>query len=98
LITSVNYYIKHGLLRKIFLQRLPLPYLDELYDYAIENGAIGGKLLGAGGGGYFLFYVPTFRKIRLIKALKKKDLIVDTFTFDNKGLRSWITKEKNNGY
>ena len=29
--------------------------LDEIYDLAIGNGAIGGKLLGAGGGGYFLF-------------------------------------------
>ncbi len=89
---------KAWLTKKNFSSKITTPYLDELYDYAIENGAIGGKLLGAGGGGYFLFYVPTFRKIRLIKALKKKDLIVDTFTFDNKGLRSWITKEKNNGY
>ncbi len=31
--------------------------LDEIYEVAIENGAIGGKLLGAGGGGYFLFFV-----------------------------------------
>lgn len=33
-------------------------YFDSIYDTAIKNGALGGKLLGAGGGGFFLFYVP----------------------------------------
>lgn len=84
--------------KKNFSSKITTPYLDEIYNYAIEHGAIGGKLLGAGGGGYFLFYVPTFQKIKLIKALKTKHLVVDTFTFDNKGLRSWITKEKNSAY
>jgi D-glycero-alpha-D-manno-heptose-7-phosphate kinase len=32
-------------------------HLDEMYDLAMKNGALGGKLLGAGGGGFFLFYV-----------------------------------------
>ncbi len=35
------------------------PLIDSLYQKALENGAIGGKLLGAGGGGFLLFYVPT---------------------------------------
>jgi D-glycero-alpha-D-manno-heptose-7-phosphate kinase len=60
----------------------------------MENGALGGKLLGAGGGGYFLFYTPTFKKIQLMSALKEKGLIIDTFTFDMDGLRSWITRDK----
>jgi D-glycero-alpha-D-manno-heptose-7-phosphate kinase len=34
------------------------PELDALHDRAIQAGALGGKLLGAGGGGFFLFYVP----------------------------------------
>jgi len=33
-------------------------FFDDIYDKAIQNGAIGGKLLGAGGGGFFIFYVP----------------------------------------
>jgi D-glycero-alpha-D-manno-heptose-7-phosphate kinase len=33
-------------------------YFDTIYDTAMKNGALGGKLLGAGGGGFFLFYVP----------------------------------------
>ena len=34
------------------------PEFDVMYEFALKNGAIGGKLLGAGGGGFFLFYVP----------------------------------------
>ena len=81
--------------KKRFSDQITTDYLDKIYNFAISNGAIGGKLLGAGGGGYFLFYVPTFKKLNLINALKKENLIVDTFTFDNQGLRSWITKERN---
>lgn len=80
--------------KKNFSSKITTTFLDEIYDYALENGALGGKLLGAGGGGYFLFYVPTFRKIELINSLKAKGLEIDTFTFDKIGLRSWITKEK----
>lgn len=86
---------KAWITKKNFSYKISTTYLDELYDYAINNGAIGGKLLGAGGGGYFLFYVPTFQKLNLISSLKQKGLLVDTFTFDSQGLRSWITKEKN---
>ena len=56
---------------------------------------MGGKLLGAGNGGYFIFYVPTFNKIDFIDKMNK-NLALESFTFDNYGLRSWITKKKNN--
>ena len=52
------------------------------------------RLLGAGDGGYFLFYVPTHNKINFIKAIKKKNLHIEPFTFDDIGLRSWITKDR----
>jgi len=41
--------------------------IDEIYNNAIKKGALGGKLLGAGGGGFFLFYVPYFRQKNFIK-------------------------------
>lgn len=44
--------------------------IDEVYDTAIRNGAIGGKLLGAGGGGFILFYVEPEEQQRLKDALK----------------------------
>lgn len=80
--------------KKNFSTKITSDFLDEIYDFAIDNGALGGKLLGAGGGGYFLFYVPTFKKIDLMNALRNKGFEIETFTFDKIGLRSWITKEK----
>lgn len=43
--------------------------IDELYNIALNNGALGGKLLGAGGGGFLLFYCPKDRQEELEKAL-----------------------------
>ena len=45
--------------------------LDRMYDFGLKSGANGGKLLGAGGGGFFLFYVPK----KIIKCLKKNEEI-----------------------
>ncbi len=46
--------------------------IDELYESAINNGAIGGKLLGAGGGGFLLFYCEKNRQKKLVEALRLK--------------------------
>lgn len=43
--------------------------IDELYNVALNNGALGGKLLGAGGGGFLLFYCPKDRQEKLEKTL-----------------------------
>ena len=40
------------------------PNVDEWYSLALRNGAIGGKLVGAGGGGFMLFYAEDARKLR----------------------------------
>ncbi|MDZ7846823.1 MAG: GHMP kinase [Owenweeksia sp.] len=47
------------------------PLIDELYNKAMQNGAMGGKLLGAGGGGFMLFYCPAEKQSQLDEALKK---------------------------
>ena len=44
-----------------------------MYDIGMRNGALGGKLLGAGGGGYLLFYVRDKEKNRLLESMKKYD-------------------------
>lgn len=46
--------------------------IDELYDCAMRNGAAGGKLLGAGGGGFLLFYCEKYKQKRLEEALGLK--------------------------
>ncbi len=57
--------------------------IDEYYELAIRNGAIGGKLLGAGGGGFLLFYVKKDRQKDVIFALK--NLYRLTFKFETQG-------------
>ena len=44
-------------------------FIDENYELALKNGAIGGKILGAGGGGFFLFYAKKENHGKLRKAL-----------------------------
>jgi D-glycero-alpha-D-manno-heptose-7-phosphate kinase len=56
--------------------------IDTLYDKALQNGAIGGKLLGAGGGGFFLFFVPPDRKYQIVDKLGLMDV---PFEFENSG-------------
>ncbi len=59
------------------------PEIDGLYEKARESGALGGKLLGAGGGGFLLFYVPPSRQAAVRKALS--GLLEVGFSFENHG-------------
>jgi D-glycero-alpha-D-manno-heptose-7-phosphate kinase len=43
-------------------------HIDEVYQLGLDHGALGGKLLGAGGGGFFLFYVPKQEQVRFRRA------------------------------
>lgn len=63
--------------------RVSNSYVDELYAHAIANGALGGKLLGAGGGGFMLLFVPPGKQNQVKEALKK--LITVPFHFDFSG-------------
>ena len=45
--------------------------INQIYDEALKKGALGGKLLGAGGGGFYMFYCPKNRQKKLIKTLSK---------------------------
>jgi D-glycero-alpha-D-manno-heptose-7-phosphate kinase len=56
---------------------------DDMYQKAISSGAIGGKLCGAGSGGFFLFYVPVEKQENVIKALD--GLLHVPFRFENSG-------------
>jgi D-glycero-alpha-D-manno-heptose-7-phosphate kinase len=58
--------------------------IDNLYSLAIKNGATGGKLLGAGGGGFFLFYVPKQNHQKFKSTFLKKRLNIN-FNFEQLG-------------
>jgi len=53
---------------------------------------VGGKLLGAGGGGYFLFFVQPFQRYRLCRALKALDYECEGISLDGVGLQSWTMR------
>ncbi|HEY9718555.1 MAG TPA: hypothetical protein V6C69_13875 [Trichormus sp.] len=59
--------------------------IDQWYEVARENGAIGGKLIGAGGGGFLMFY--TEEKVRLRHAMREAGLTEVRFRFDFEGTK-----------
>jgi D-glycero-alpha-D-manno-heptose-7-phosphate kinase len=61
------------------------PQIDEWYELALKNGAIGGKLVGAGGGGFLLFYSENHRGVR--EAMEKAGLQEVRFRFDFEGTK-----------
>jgi D-glycero-alpha-D-manno-heptose-7-phosphate kinase len=61
--------------------------LDDIYDGARRAGAVGGKLMGAGGGGFFMFYVRPAERRRFVEAMKARDLRILRFRFDDAGAR-----------
>lgn len=63
--------------------------LDNLYETAISNGATGGKISGAGGGGFMLFYCPGNTKFEVAQALKQYGGQVLRYSFTTKGLETW---------
>ncbi len=65
------------------------PRIEEAYDLAVRNGAIGGKVTGAGGGGYILFYCEFDKMHRMTRALESFGAAVTQFSFDKEGVTTW---------
>tara|TARA_B110001452_G_C15217206_1_gene422059 strand:- start:811 stop:1794 length:984 start_codon:yes stop_codon:yes gene_type:complete len=66
--------------------------INDLYNFGIRNGALGGKLLGAGGGGFMLLYMPVYLQKKFLNKIKNKVIRVP-FRFTKEG--STITLNKN---
>lgn len=64
-------------------ERVSTDEIDQIYQKAMEAGALGGKLLGAGGGGFVVFYVPKDKQSDVKKALN--NLLYVPFRFENTG-------------
>jgi D-glycero-alpha-D-manno-heptose-7-phosphate kinase len=65
------------------------PLIDDIYSAAIDAGASGGKISGAGGGGFMIFYCPNNKRDEVIKALKKFGGDAKRYEFVNVGLSTW---------
>ena len=61
------------------------PKIDEWYELGMKNGAVGGKLVGAGGGGFLMFYAGDRQKLR--QAMTKAGLEEVRFRFDFEGTK-----------
>ena len=70
-------------------KKMTKPEINKIYNLALKNGARGGKLVGAGGGGFLMFYSNDKEKLRSI--MKKKNLEEVRFNFDFNGTRTIIT-------
>jgi D-glycero-alpha-D-manno-heptose-7-phosphate kinase len=75
--------------KRKFASGITNPQIDQLYEIARANGAIGGKLLGAGGGGYILFICKFDKKHIVAKELEKAGGVIVDFNFEFKGLQTW---------
>ena len=72
--------------KKSVVKEITQDYFDVIYNKALSAGALGGKLLGAGGGGFFMFYVPLEKQENVRAELTKNtECKVYDFNFYNKG-------------
>ena len=83
---EVGYLLHHAWeLKRSLCDSISNSVLDRIYEHAVAAGALGGKILGAGGGGYFLFYAPTERRGTVTTALSDLGLSQLGFRFEPKG-------------
>ena len=83
-------------LKRQFSKKISTQRLDSIYEGAQKHGAVGGKLLGAGGGGFFIFYAPPFQKQDLMAYLELTGLNIRPFRFEPNGLSAWTARERQN--
>jgi D-glycero-alpha-D-manno-heptose-7-phosphate kinase len=79
-IMNENWMLKRSLYSSVSSDKL-----DAVYNLALKNKVIGGKLLGAGGGGYFLFYIKKEHQKNLIKKLSNINIHNISFDFEKYG-------------
>jgi D-glycero-alpha-D-manno-heptose-7-phosphate kinase len=65
------------------------PMIDKLYETAMKAGANGGKVSGAGGGGFMFFYCPDNNRNKVIEALNAFGGVIKRYEFTQKGLTTW---------
>lgn len=70
-------------IKRSLTQKISNPEIDAIYEAGRSAGALGGKLLGAGGGGFMVFFVPPERRLALRERLRK--LLCVPFRFSSKG-------------
>lgn len=75
--------------KKQMAKEITNPLLDEVYEAAIHAGATGGKVSGAGGGGFMFFYCPDVSRYQVEKALNAFGGQAKRYEFTHEGLKTW---------
>jgi D-glycero-alpha-D-manno-heptose-7-phosphate kinase len=78
--------------KKRMSDRISNQQIDELYEEARKQGALGGKITGAGGGGYMMFYCEFEKKHRVAERLRAMGATPTEFAFETEGLQTWRTR------
>ena len=75
--------------KKLMTKEITTTLLDDLHNAAMEAGATGGKVSGAGGGGFMTFYCPGISRYKVERALEVFGGHVKRYEFTNEGLKTW---------
>ncbi|HYH94260.1 MAG TPA: hypothetical protein VD763_13960 [Candidatus Saccharimonadales bacterium] len=75
--------------KKRMSSKISNQHLDDLYDLARRRGALGGKVTGAGGGGYMLLYCPFERKHEIREAMREAGCEIHEVALEAVGLQTW---------
>ena len=78
--------------KKLSAKTVSNPYLDNIYNVAMAAGATAGKISGAGGGGFMLFFTPTESRMSVIRALKTLEGQVSNCHFTKHAGQAWRLK------
>jgi D-glycero-alpha-D-manno-heptose-7-phosphate kinase len=78
--------------KKKMAKQITNPLIDEMYEVSRKHGAIGGKILGAGGGGYLLLFCEFDKKHIVAEELEKLGGQFVQFNFERRGLQTWRAK------
>lgn len=81
---------EHWLVKKTISDKMSNSDIDNWYDLAIANGALGGKVMGAGGGGFMLFCVENGKRKHLRRTLENAGLKFMDFRFDWEGCKALV--------
>ncbi|MBP9933675.1 MAG: dehydrogenase [Chitinophagaceae bacterium] len=69
------------------------PQIENLYDLAKKAGATGGKISGAGGGGFMIFYCPGNTRYAVVEALSQLEGKIKPYSFTKQGLQTWTVND-----
>jgi D-glycero-alpha-D-manno-heptose-7-phosphate kinase len=79
--------------KKKFASKITDSRIDTIYENAMKAGAQGGKITGAGGGGFMIFLCEFEKRHMVASELEKLDARITPFAFEPRGMRTWLGEE-----